>query len=82
MQCQRFENRDDAMSKFEEAEKKEVCKLDKPITNSNNVDNEDVEKAIIRLAGVVTEVVFPLKCVVFLVVFFESVLFAKNWSSM
>ena len=54
MQCQRFENRDDAMSKFEEAEKKEVCKLDKPITNSNNVDNEhEMEKLLIGLLGIV-----------------------------
>ena len=57
------------MSKFEVAEQKEVCKLEKPIEKSNNVDNEEMKKSLIRLVGAVKEVVFLLKCIIFLVVF-------------
>ncbi|KAF7007583.1 hypothetical protein CFC21_022511 [Triticum aestivum] len=77
----RDEAREDAMFKFEEEEKKEVCKL-KPVGKRNNVVNQEMEKALIGLTGAVKEVVFLLKCVFFLVVFFGLVLLVKNWWSM
>ena len=49
----RDETRDDAMSYCMEAEKKEVCNLEKPIEKSNNVQNEDRDKLLIQLVGVV-----------------------------
>lgn len=59
------------MSKFEEEEEKEVCKLDKPIEKRSNVVNEEMEKALIGLVGAVKEVVFPLNCVIFLLFSFD-----------
>ena len=48
-------------------EKKEVCKLEKPIEKNNNVGNQDIEKLLIQLVKAIMEVGFLLKCV-FLVV--------------
>ena len=57
-----------------------MCKFEEPIEKSNNVGNEDIEKALIGLVGAASrEVVFLLKCIIFLVLFFGSVLLAKNW---
>ncbi|KAM3384341.1 hypothetical protein ACQJBY_008790 [Aegilops geniculata] len=41
----RDEAREDAMFKFEEEEKKEVCKPEKPVGKRNNVVNQEMEKS-------------------------------------
>lgn len=67
------------MSKFEETQKKQSCKLKKPTEKSSNVGNQhEVEKVLTRLLGAVKEVVLLLKCVIFFMVLFGSVLLAKN----
>lgn len=74
----RDETRYDAMSNCVETETKKVCKFEKPIEKSNNVGNEGREKLLIQLVEAVIEVRFLLKCVNSFVVFFRSVLLAKN----
>ena len=73
----------DAMSNIEETEKK-MCKLEKSMEKSNNVANDykNMEKLLIGLAGVMKKGEFLLMCIIFLVFFLGSVLFAKNWLSM
>ena len=57
---------DDAMSKPEETEKKQVWKLEKPTDKGNNVGNEnEMEKVLIRLLGAVKEGLALLKFVIF-----------------
>ena len=63
----RDDSTDDTVSSCVEVEKKEVCKLDKPIEKTNDVGNEDIEKVLMQLVGVVMEVGFLLECVIFLV---------------
>ena len=62
---------DDAMFKFEAAEKKEACKFEKLTEKSNNVGSEDMRKVLIGLVGAVKEVMFVL-CVIFRVVFLNQ----------
>ena len=48
---------------------------------SNNVANKykEIEKIPIKLVGTIKKVVFLLKCVIFLIFFFGSILLANNW---
>ena len=64
----RDEIADDAMSKFEEAEMKQMCNLEKSIEKSN----KKMEKLLIGLVRAVKEVVFLLKCVIFLLIFLDQ----------
>ncbi|XBI27236.1 hypothetical protein VPH35_051751 [Triticum aestivum] len=74
----RDETRDDirceATSSSVESKKKEVCKLEKP-----QINNEDIEKILILLVGVVMEIGYLLKCLIVVLAFFGLALRAKNW---
>jgi hypothetical protein len=74
----RDETRDDirceATSSSLESKKKEVCKLEKP-----QINNEDIEKILIQLVGAVMEIGYLLKCLIVVLVFFGLALLAKNW---
>lgn len=69
------ENSDDAISKIEEEEKH-------PDKSKNlAIDHKEMEEVLVGLVGAINEVVFLLKCVIFLVIFFGSILLSKNWWS-
>ena len=74
----RDEIRDDirceATSSSLESKKKEVCKLEKP-----RINNEDIEKILIQLVGVVMQIGYLLKCLIVVIIFFGLALLAKNW---
>jgi hypothetical protein len=78
----RIEDRDEtrdyirceATSSSLESKKKEVCKLEKP-----QINNEDIEKILIQLVGAVMEIGYLLKCLIVVLVFFGLALLAKNW---
>ena len=64
----------EATSSSSESKKKEVCKLEKP-----HINNEDIEKILIQLVGAVMEIGYLLKCLIVVLVFFGLALLAKNW---
>ena len=74
----RIEARDDiicdATSSSLESKKKEVCKLENP-----HINNEDIEKISIQLVGAVMETGYVLECLIVVLVFFGLALLAKNW---
>ena len=69
------EKTDEANSKIEEEDKH-------PDKSKNEaIDNKEMKEVLVRLVGAINEVVFLLKCVIFLVIFFGSILLSKNWWS-
>ena len=66
----RDESRDDirceATSSSLESKKREVCKLEEP-----QINNEDIEKILIQLVGAVMEIRYLLKCLIVVLVFFD-----------
>ena len=70
----RYDIRCEAMSSSLESKKKEVCKLEKP-----HINNEDIEKILIQPVEAVAEVEYLLKCLIVVLVFFGLALLAKNW---
>ena len=54
---------------------------DKHPNKSKNdaIDNKEMKEVLVGLVGAINEVVFLLKCVIFLVIFFGSILLSKNW---
>ena len=61
------------MSSSLESKNKEVCKLEKP-----HINNEDIEKILIQLVGEVMEIGYLLKCLIVVLLFFGLALLAKN----
>ena len=54
----------EATSSSLESKKKEVCKLEKP-----QINNEDIEKILIQLVGAIMEVGYFLKCQIVVLIF-------------
>ena len=71
----RVETRCEATSNLSESKKKEVCNLEKP---TERIINEDIDKILIQLVGVVMDVGYLLKCLIVVIVFFGFVLVEKN----
>ena len=73
----RYEIRDEirceAKSTSLESKKKEVLKLEKL-----QINNEDIEKILIQLAGAIREFGYLLKCLTVVLVFIGLALVAKN----
>ena len=53
---------------------KEVCKLEKP-----QINNEDIEKVLVQLMEAVMEGAHLLTCLIVVLVFFGLALVAKSW---